>query len=592
MGAVSSLAGPLDPSIYVEPITEERAARTLYRIELLRKVREQVLTCPQLHERLQLCRPSLYLPVWWECGKHDRDLLIGTAKHGLNRTDYYVMTDPQLSFLDAYRNYAQHKRPDPQAPESLCCLYQTNSKLYESLAYTHMSRTSESLENEPENLMKIEGRDDHLGPPRGSLSVMTCESFISKTQDVLSLTHDESLLPGSLETMMYGKKALSHEPGPFQSSTGAITESKQDTMAIPASRDRNCQPRGHEAKIASDPSFMETLEAGVAQMNIKNEKHLLMSLSKEGELGCSEAGPRPESIGQLDSNCFASPSLDPGNESGFVDMCNLSVCDSRRNLSSDQQLIDLLESKSLESKLVLGPNHSDEEDDEDDNEEESLELAAGRQERLAASPLSEPTTRMTGEQSLAGFLTEEAKRGSTEAASQPPGPQGPFLPTACQCHCRHVERWTRGLEKGEFEVEKPQAYPPDPFTSKANNVTMRGEPTAVPPELFQVKQELLKEPWKESTEGTQGLPPYPEGSELKPEDMDYESKEEFDKDGNCQSQGTVCETLCPGRASSPRPGRASAWGLVRVLPLLKPTSHTHRVFKHEGYRAHSENGME
>ena len=220
------------------------------------------------------------------------------------------------------------------------------------------------------------------------------------------------------------------------------------------------------------------------------------------------------------------------------------------------------------------------------------ELGTGRQERLAAWPLSEPTTRMTGEQSLAGFLTEEAKRGSTEAASQPPGPQGPFLPTACQCHCRHVERWTRGLEKGEFEVEKPQAYPPDPFTSKANNVTMRGEPTAVPPELFQVKQELLKEPWKESTEGTQGLPPYPEGSELKPEDMDYESKEEFDKDGNCQSQGTVCETLCPGRASSPRPGRASAWGLVRVLPLLKPTSHTHRVFKHEGYRAHSENGME
>uniref|UniRef100_A0A8C9EFF5 Chromodomain helicase DNA binding protein 6 n=1 Tax=Phocoena sinus TaxID=42100 RepID=A0A8C9EFF5_PHOSS len=157
--------GPPDPSICVEPITEERAARTLYRIELLRKVREQVLQCPQLHERLQLCRPSLSLPVWWECGKHDRDLLVGTAKHGLNRTDYYIMTDPQLSFLDAYRNYAQHKRTDPQAPGSLCCLYQTNSKLYESLAYTQMSRTSESLENEPENLVKIEGRDDHLDYP-------------------------------------------------------------------------------------------------------------------------------------------------------------------------------------------------------------------------------------------------------------------------------------------------------------------------------------------------------------------------------------------------------------------------------------------
>uniref|UniRef100_A0A8C2UAJ0 Chromodomain helicase DNA binding protein 6 n=1 Tax=Coturnix japonica TaxID=93934 RepID=A0A8C2UAJ0_COTJA len=111
--------GPPDPDIYVEPITEERAARTLYRIELLRKVREQVLKCPQLHERLKLCRPSLYLPVWWECGKHDRDLLIGTAKHGLNRTDYYIMNDPQLSFLDAYRNYAQHKRTGIPGSETL-----------------------------------------------------------------------------------------------------------------------------------------------------------------------------------------------------------------------------------------------------------------------------------------------------------------------------------------------------------------------------------------------------------------------------------------------------------------------------------------
>uniref|UniRef100_A0A674D217 Chromodomain helicase DNA binding protein 6 n=1 Tax=Salmo trutta TaxID=8032 RepID=A0A674D217_SALTR len=97
--------GPLDHNLFVEPITEERAARTLYRIELLRKVREQVLRHPLLGPRLQLCRPSLYLPVWWECGKHDRDLLIGAARHGLSRTDYYILNDPQLSFLEAHRNY-------------------------------------------------------------------------------------------------------------------------------------------------------------------------------------------------------------------------------------------------------------------------------------------------------------------------------------------------------------------------------------------------------------------------------------------------------------------------------------------------------
>uniref|UniRef100_A0A8C7G398 Chromodomain helicase DNA binding protein 6 n=1 Tax=Oncorhynchus kisutch TaxID=8019 RepID=A0A8C7G398_ONCKI len=111
---------------FIQPITEERAARTLYRIELLRKVREQVLRHLLLGPRLQLCRPSLYLPVWWECGKHDRDLLIGAARHGLSRTDYYILNDPQLSFLDAHRNYVQkenHKgyhpgvhHPDPGEP--------------------------------------------------------------------------------------------------------------------------------------------------------------------------------------------------------------------------------------------------------------------------------------------------------------------------------------------------------------------------------------------------------------------------------------------------------------------------------------------
>uniref|UniRef100_A0A674D010 Chromodomain helicase DNA binding protein 6 n=1 Tax=Salmo trutta TaxID=8032 RepID=A0A674D010_SALTR len=109
--------GPLDHNLFVEPITEERAARTLYRIELLRKVREQVLRHPLLGPRLQLCRPSLYLPVWWECGKHDRDLLIGAARHGLSRTDYYILNDPQLSFLEAHR-MAPSPHHHPSIPSS------------------------------------------------------------------------------------------------------------------------------------------------------------------------------------------------------------------------------------------------------------------------------------------------------------------------------------------------------------------------------------------------------------------------------------------------------------------------------------------
>lgn len=502
-----------------------------------------MLTCPQLHERLQLCRPSLYLPVWWECGKHDRDLLIGTAKHGLNRTDCYIMTDPQLSFLDAYRNYAQHKRPDTQAPESLCCLYQTNSKLYESLTYTQMSRTSESLDTEPESLGKIEGRDDHLGPPGSSLSDMTCENFISKVQDVISIPHEESLLPESLESTVYGKKVLSREPRSFRESPGTSTESQADATAILASTAAARPPGAHEAEGAVGPSLMESLEAGVAQMNIKNGKHLLMSLAGEEDLCCGEAGQRPEAVRPLEAKRSASPALDQGNESGFVDMCNLSVCDSKRNLSSEQQLIDLLENKSLESNLILSQNHSDEEEEEEDNEEENLDVAAGTRGRPEVLPPTEPTAHVPGEKSR-GLHVDEAKKGSLETVSPSARLQGPFPPTACQCHCQHLERWAHGLESDDFEVEKPVARGSDLYRGRANHVAVDGELAAAPSQLFQGRRALLEEPWREGAEGKKGVPPYPaEGGELKSEDADFESKDDYDRDGSGHGQGAVCGAL-------------------------------------------------
>lgn len=105
----------MDPSLSIQPITEERASRTLYRVELLRQVREQVLRHPQLFERLRLCQPGSDLPVWWEPGTHDRDLLIGAAKHGVSRTDYHILRDPELSFMTAQRNYSQNKGAPAQS---------------------------------------------------------------------------------------------------------------------------------------------------------------------------------------------------------------------------------------------------------------------------------------------------------------------------------------------------------------------------------------------------------------------------------------------------------------------------------------------
>ena len=66
-------------SIFVEPITEERASRCMARIELLNKIRESVLWHDQLDEHLKLCRMSNDMPDWWKPGEHDKELLIGAC---------------------------------------------------------------------------------------------------------------------------------------------------------------------------------------------------------------------------------------------------------------------------------------------------------------------------------------------------------------------------------------------------------------------------------------------------------------------------------------------------------------------------------
>ncbi|XP_039591862.1 chromodomain-helicase-DNA-binding protein 6 [Polypterus senegalus] len=210
IGLSSSLPCSLDQTVFVEPITEERAARTLYRIELLRKVREQALRHPQLGERLKLCQPSLYLPVWWECGKHDRDLLLGVARHGLSRTDYYILNDPQLSFLEAHRNYVQKENKCQSAATTHCCLYKASISQQGSLVDYPCGHTL----MEPTGVIDdplLDVVHTHKDP------YMECSS-IDDSMDLVSLHPDESL--GAVDTL-HNKSAKGATNGfPFKTDTG------------------------------------------------------------------------------------------------------------------------------------------------------------------------------------------------------------------------------------------------------------------------------------------------------------------------------------------------------------------------------------
>uniref|UniRef100_A0A8C9YTY5 Chromodomain helicase DNA binding protein 8 n=1 Tax=Sander lucioperca TaxID=283035 RepID=A0A8C9YTY5_SANLU len=109
----------LELSQTVAPITEERASRTLYRISLLRRLRERVLPHPLLEERLPLAPTSSELPAWWNIPEHDRQLMLGAALHGVSRTELSIYSDPQFTFSQAREQFIQNQQapqPPPQAP--------------------------------------------------------------------------------------------------------------------------------------------------------------------------------------------------------------------------------------------------------------------------------------------------------------------------------------------------------------------------------------------------------------------------------------------------------------------------------------------
>uniref|UniRef100_A0AAX7T9T2 DNA helicase n=1 Tax=Astatotilapia calliptera TaxID=8154 RepID=A0AAX7T9T2_ASTCA len=90
----------------VAPITEERASRTLYRISLLRRLRERVLPHPCLEERLALAPSTSELPAWWNIPEHDRQLMLGASLHGVSRTELSIFADPQFTFSQARQGWS------------------------------------------------------------------------------------------------------------------------------------------------------------------------------------------------------------------------------------------------------------------------------------------------------------------------------------------------------------------------------------------------------------------------------------------------------------------------------------------------------
>merc|ERR1712105_90744 len=94
----------------VEAVSEDKARKVLERVDFLTKLREEVVTSPQLKQVLEeRAELALDLPEWWIPGKHDYDLVVGAARHGLARMEYYVLNDMELSFKDVLKRCLEAK---------------------------------------------------------------------------------------------------------------------------------------------------------------------------------------------------------------------------------------------------------------------------------------------------------------------------------------------------------------------------------------------------------------------------------------------------------------------------------------------------
>ncbi|XP_047670489.1 chromodomain-helicase-DNA-binding protein 7-like [Tachysurus fulvidraco] len=252
-----------DPTLIIDPITEERASRTLYRIELLRQIREQVLPHPKLEERLRLCQPSPDLPAWWEAGKHDRDLLYGAAKHGVSRTDYHIQNDPELGFLQAQRRFIQSRGPDtaltsnPLTTGDLIKDQPKDQLKYDSMGKADIEETKEEKaeaaspkqEVKTEEEEKTQDREQKENDNEAEVKSEESHSIPQSTdEEKVTQSEDTLTLPVSV-----GKDTITGEPeNPTGPEENLNTEEEEEEEGEKMDEDKSEKSSQAEAEASSE----------------------------------------------------------------------------------------------------------------------------------------------------------------------------------------------------------------------------------------------------------------------------------------------------------------------------------------------------
>ncbi|KAJ1562282.1 hypothetical protein HK405_013908 [Cladochytrium tenue] len=103
----------LAKEIELDGITPEKAKKLLKRLEMMRKLRDEVLKHPKIDRNIQLIQQysRLGMPDWWGVPL-DKAYLLAISKWGLNRPDLYV-EDDQFPFKRLYQDFLSKNQGEP-----------------------------------------------------------------------------------------------------------------------------------------------------------------------------------------------------------------------------------------------------------------------------------------------------------------------------------------------------------------------------------------------------------------------------------------------------------------------------------------------
>lgn len=111
--AVDRINESKKPSAVFSTLTVERAEKLIERLEFFRALRGEVLKHPKITSILRGFKKTRDLPLWWK-SSHDKSLLLGVDRHGLNGWEY-MGADDTLSFGNSMKAWQRKNAGDAKS---------------------------------------------------------------------------------------------------------------------------------------------------------------------------------------------------------------------------------------------------------------------------------------------------------------------------------------------------------------------------------------------------------------------------------------------------------------------------------------------